>query len=113
MNLLNETIEFLKKNGLTPNDVLWVGSKDLKTDWDNFANVADIDYDGGFGGQEIAQDLLIVGSDWWMERGEYDGSEWWEFKRKPQEPQSKKGLRSVKGGVWRSLMEINNDLERE
>ena len=23
------------------------------------------------------------GSDWWLERGEYDGSEWWEFRREP------------------------------
>lgn len=26
---------------------------------------------------------MVVGDDWWLERHEYDGSEWWEFKRLP------------------------------
>ena len=41
-------------------------------------------YDNGFGGAEVHGDLKIVGNDWWMERGEYDGSEWWEFKTLPK-----------------------------
>jgi len=34
----------------------------------------------------IRNDLYVVGEDWWLERGEYDGSEWWEFKRLPECP---------------------------
>lgn len=36
-------------------------------------------YDSGYGSAEIREDLLIVGDGWWLERREYDGSEWWEF----------------------------------
>jgi len=42
----------------------------------------DREYDDGFGGQEL--DGTIVFKDGtWLERGEYDGSEWWEYKCKP------------------------------
>jgi hypothetical protein len=45
-----------------------------------------VNYDDGFGGNEIPLSLVVVGDDWWLERGEYDGSEWWEFKRLPPAP---------------------------
>lgn len=80
MNLLRETIEILANHNKTPEDVLWVGCSDFKSSWDNFKDVADIEYDSGYGGQEVAADLIIMGNDFWMERHEYDGSEWWEFK---------------------------------
>jgi hypothetical protein len=32
--------------------------------------------------------LEIVGDDWWLERHEYDGAEWWEYKTKPSMPES-------------------------
>lgn len=31
--------------------------------------------------------LIVVGKDFWLERHEYDGSEWWEFKSIPMEPE--------------------------
>ncbi|MDU0406154.1 hypothetical protein ML8HA_01956 [Lactococcus lactis] len=34
-------------------------------------------YDSGYGGQEIAYNLMIKGNGFIMTRGEYDGSEWW------------------------------------
>lgn len=85
-NLLKETLEDLKSQGKTPTDVLWVGTLSTKTSWDNFAKLADFCYDDGFGIQEINENLLVVGKDWWMERHEYDGSEWWEFKSMPIMP---------------------------
>lgn len=106
MNLLNETLEILKENNLEPKDVLWVGNSEVKTDWDNFAKIADVNYDSGFGAQEVATDLLIVGQNWWLERHEYDGSEWWEFKRLPKEPKKKVTLYHVVGnGMWSNLKE--------
>ena len=30
--------------------------------------------------------LVVVGKDFWLERNNYDGSEWWEFKQVPVEP---------------------------
>jgi hypothetical protein len=86
MNLLAETIEVLGNHNKTTDDVLWVGTKEIKTTWFEFSIVANVEYDDGFGGAEVAGDLLIVGNDWWMERHEYDGSEWWEFKSQPKEP---------------------------
>jgi len=108
MNLLQETINDLSNNGKTPDDVVWVGSREIKTDWENFRQVADVEYDDGFGATEVATDLLIVGEDWWMERHEYDGAEWWEFKRMPNEPSEKVTLTRVVGGVFDDLKELNN-----
>ena len=84
-NLLKETIELLAKQDFTPADVEWVGSSDGKcaATWADFAAIADFDYDDGFGGNEIPMGLVVVGADWWLERHEYDGSEWWEFKMLP------------------------------
>jgi hypothetical protein len=94
-NLLKETIEELKNNGKTYKDVLWVGSKNGYSTWDDFEKVANIEYDNGYGGNEIAMDLWIVGKDFWLERHEYDGSEWWEFKSIPIKPKAKRKLKSV------------------
>lgn len=105
MNLLTETLELLKRQGKSPENVQWVGVKErdfldffpsLNTppkdkavpigSWGEFAAFADFDYNDGYGGNEINGDLVIVGDDWWLERVEYDGSEWWEFKTLPKKP---------------------------
>ena len=91
MNLLDETLEHLKQVGKTPADVSWVkfGKEDqFYCSWDEFAAVASFTYDNGYGGAEVCTGLKIVGADWWVERGEYDGSEWWEFKTKPEKPKA-------------------------
>ena len=43
-----------------------------------------INSDSGYGSAEIREDLVIVGKDWWLERDEYDGSEWWAFHTMPE-----------------------------
>ena len=86
MNLLKDTLEELQQNGKTEADVRWVGNKTHKATWNAFKSVADTEFDGGFGFAKVAQDLLIVGDNWWLERHEYDGSEWWEYKELPKEP---------------------------
>lgn len=83
INLLQETLNILERKGKTPKDVLWVGNEYKKTTWENFAEIADFSYDNGYGINEIADELVIVGDNWWLERGEYDGSEWWSFKQLP------------------------------
>jgi len=85
-NLLRETLTFLASFDLTENDVLWVGDQNCYCDWEHFASTAAIDYDDGFGTEIINQKLIVVGKDWWLERHEYDGSEWWEFKQLPEKP---------------------------
>lgn len=53
--------------------------------WDKFESVANlVMYDAGFGETVINPNLKIVGVDnWWLERAEYDGSEWWDYKEFP------------------------------
>lgn len=41
-------------------------------------------YDAGYGAQEINETLTIYGESWWITRGEYDGSEWFEWHEYPQ-----------------------------
>lgn len=101
-NLLKETIECLNDNNKQPSDVLWVGRNCYdwakkeqvvyKNTWDNFCLKANFEYDAGFGGNEIPMDLIVVGKDFWLERREYDGSEWWEFKTMPVEPEETRDL---------------------
>lgn len=110
-NLLTETLGTLARNQKAPSDVRWVGV--LKQSWrkegdgpaigawDDFERLANFDYDAGYGGNEVSAYLVIVGDGWWLERGEYDGSEWWEFKTLPQKPDKANPLRpsDLKEGV--------------
>ena len=97
-NLLEETISVLARNGKEPKDVIWVGSEDGWFTWEDFCQVADTEYDSGFGGAEVARDLVIVGQDFWLERGEYDGSEWWECKTWPAQPKERKPVDALTTG---------------
>ncbi len=83
MNLLKETLDMLAANSVSPNDVEWVQTERGSFTWREFRELADFEYDNGYGGAEVNQALKVVGKDWWLERGEYDGSEWWEFKTMP------------------------------
>ena len=85
-NLKKETLHILREFGKTKKDVRWVGCEQFTIDTDLFWELADRKYDEGYGAAEVAPDLLVVGDDWWLERHEYDGSEWWEFKRLPEKP---------------------------
>lgn len=95
INLLEETIQCLEKHNKSEKDVTYVlGKREDETDywtelkfmtsWELFKEIANnTDYDNGFGGNYISMGLKIVGKTFWLERGEYDGSEWWEYKEFP------------------------------
>lgn len=84
MNLFKETVEVLEKNGKTINDIIAVQCHDFRIEVENFIEVAKkTNYNNGYGHQEVACDLVIIGNGWWMERSEYDGAEWWAFKKAP------------------------------
>lgn len=81
-NLLQETKESLAQSGHAPEDIIFIGSEKSghECTWAEFQVLANVEYDDGYGGQEVAGDLVIVFSDGQkMWRGEYDGSEWWEY----------------------------------
>lgn len=109
MNLLNETIRVLKEHGKEFSDIHYVcGDQFEVLNFEELARQAD--YDDGYGGQEIAIDLKIVGDNWWLERHEYDGSEWWEYKEKPQRPKSAVKMGKLTTDYGDTLKEIT---ERE
>lgn len=87
VNLLEETREIIERNGLKTSDVVYVGTCEKSCSWDEFAEYAkDFWYYPGFGGQQVNADLMVVGGDWWLDRDEYDGSEWWTFNKLPEKP---------------------------
>ena len=104
INLLEETIAELQANGKQESDVLWVGDAyynfnhdahpyiSYKSTWEDFCSKANFEYNNGYGGNEISMNLIVVGKDFWLERHEYDGSEWWEFKTMPIEPEETREL---------------------
>lgn len=84
MNLYIETLDVLVKHGKSPNEVVAVSDGEKFCYWPQFTHQArNIAYDAGYGLPFINTKLVIIGPDWWLERHEYDGSEWWEFKQRP------------------------------
>lgn len=107
-NLWEETIKFLEENGKTFEDVLFIQGEDFKVTKENFEIVAKkTNYDAGFGAQHVATDLVLVGDGWWIERAEYDGSEWREFKTIPTEKVKVVPILYLDRGMWDTLCEIN------
>lgn len=107
MNLLQETINSLKINNKLPTNVLWIGNNNVWFTWLEFSKIADVEYDNGYGSPEVAIDLMVVGDGWWLEREEYDGSEWWSYKKLPQKPIQHKVPETLVGGMWRTLEDLN------
>ena len=83
VNLLKETIRELEVNGVSSEDVRYVFNNLGYCSWEEFEKVANFEYDNDYGLIMIDLNLIVRGSDWWLERKEYDGSEWWEFRREP------------------------------
>lgn len=111
-NLWEETTNILSEYGKTFDDVLFIQGDNFEITKDNFEIVAKHTYyKSGFGAQKVAKDLVLVGEDWWIERGEYDGSEWWDFKTMPLKKDEIKNITRLDGGMWTSLMEINEEVE--
>ena len=98
LNLLQETLEILSTINKSPQDVEWCGSRTGGYfTWDHFAKIANVEYNNDYGSQEVCYDLVVVGKDWWLERHEYDGSEWWEYKQLPVRPEKEILANSVLG----------------
>lgn len=99
VNLFDETLEKLKEHNLTPREVRWVGSQDgqFAITWEEFTVIAkSINYDCSYGVDEINTGLVVVGDGWWLERGEYDGSEWWEYNTLPERVDNPKTFDGIK-----------------
>ena len=53
------------------------------TEFVEFMNKLDFEYDAGYGGQELFGTVWLTEDGTWLERGEYDGSEWWNYMKCP------------------------------
>jgi hypothetical protein len=53
--------------------------------YSNFMLDLDFTYDDGFGGQQLDGKIWFKDGTW-ADRGEYDGSEWWQYHKCPQVP---------------------------
>ena len=109
MNLLNETKGKLELFGKTLEDIEWIGTSKHYVDKELALELFDKEYDDGYGSQEVAYNLLVVGKDWWLERHEYDGSEWWEMKSMPIKPNEEMKIKNVFTEFEDTLEEINKE----
>jgi hypothetical protein len=112
-NFLEETIDDIKSSGHAIEDVVFIGSLESGfacRDWAHFAELANFEYDSGFGSQKIATDLIISFSDKsHMWRHEYDGSESWHYTKPIELPTETKETKILGGDnyMWKSLEEMN------
>lgn len=107
-NLWEETMRMLVAHGKTFENVEYVQGSNFGITKENFEKVAKkSDYDSGFGAAIVAEDLVVVGDNWWIERHEYDGNEWWEYKEKPKQISEIKEVSHLAGGMWDKLAELN------
>ena len=104
MNLKTEILEKLKDCNKTFGDIKefyirYTSFKDENGNWINWQNrktrtffgddlellmpELDFEYNAGYGSQEI-EGFISFTDDTWLEREEYDGSEWWDFKQFPK-----------------------------
>lgn len=110
MNLYDETVEILRLHDKTIADIEYIGSTRTKINTNKALELMKkTNYDRGFGGQEIAENLMIKGYGFIMIRGEYDGSEWWDYMQtEPSLPQVEIDVKSFKANIgWDSLERIN------
>lgn len=55
-------------------------------DFNIFLEKINREYDSGYGEQELFGEVWFDDGTW-LDRGEYDGSEWWNFQKVPEIPQ--------------------------
>jgi len=56
-----------------------------KGEYEFFIKKLDVEYDDGYGSQELNGTIWLKDGTW-MDRGEYDGSEWWNYQVCPEVP---------------------------
>ena len=55
-------------------------------EYEEFLHRLDFEYDNGYGGQQVYGTVWLMEEGTWIERDEYDGSEWWDYKKCPPVP---------------------------
>lgn len=114
-NFLAETIHAIVEAHQYTSTVRYVRSRDgeYATSWEEFAKIADTNYDSGYGSAEIPSDLVVEFVDGtYLYRHEYDGAENWEYANKlvPVQP-SAKPITKVVGRYWPDVAGLHNPNE--
>ena len=111
-NLLIETKEAIHESGHLTSDVAYVGTLDgsYRIIWQDFESIADVVYYSGYGAAEVATDLVVrFWDDTYLVRGEYDGSEWWDYQGRPPEVKpTGRPFTKVVGGMWDDIHSLND-----
>ena len=110
-NICKEIEDGLNEVFEDKSEIAWIGSRNgayaMGAD-EFFDRFKGLEYDSGFGGQEVADDLVVVLNDGsWLERREYDGSEWFEYFNQPKLTLRPKRFFKITGGAWESLEKMN------
>lgn len=120
MNFLKETKIKIKETGHSFEDIMFIGSSngEYRINWEKFKKIADFNYDDGYGSSKIATDLILYFKDkTYMTRGEYDGSEWWEYlvPKLFNENDKYKDFDIIGGNeyMWETLKEMNEKKDEE
>ena len=113
INFRDETLNAIQSSGQKLEDVMFIGSQDGKYRMSlaKFLTLSNFTYDCGYGAPEIAGDLIVYFNDnTYMTRGEYDGSEWWEYNEPLVYDKEDKyeELERFNGGMWKSVERLNN-----
>lgn len=113
-NLYTETLKALKDRGKSPDDIIWCGSESFGWfDWDTFKKISTKTgcnrYLRGENDSCVADDLLIVGADFWLELGVYEGRDYWAYRKAPKLPDKKRKPRRFidKKNLFGDLESIN------
>ena len=87
-NLKEETMKILDSYSKTFDDIKFIVSMGKMIPKHVFLKIADREYDSIT--SSVNASLKLVGSDFWIERAIYDhsGSECWEFKTPPTQPEA-------------------------
>lgn len=108
MKLIEDLRSSLNTNGKRLSDIKYVITADRKIPLEHFFTVAEQqEYDENE--HFIAVDLMVVGDDWWMERGPY--SEEWEYNELPYVPKKEVKYEKFIGTEIGDVSEYNEDIE--
>ena len=91
-NLQEETLEAIRGSGKNIEDIAycniyysyWRNKDSINICVDTFdIDSLNLKYDAGYGSQEIFGFIVFTDNSW-LQRREYDGSEWWEYFKTPE-----------------------------
>ena len=115
-NLLRETKKAIESVGHDPSSISFIGSNTTghRCTWAEFETLADREYRSWSGPPEVCEDLVIVFCDGtWLSRGEYDGSEWWDYSKVPVHASEDIPITTLFGRFGDPLERANQDNNQE